>query len=124
MNQAAAFVAYFAGAENMAKLNQADALIPASTKAREAILQSTGGKDGWDMTMKSAAGLTGAPFLTVDAYTQWKDTIPRKKLPEVPGQPDRRRWAHQGADRGVHPGQPLSIRGGWPDPGHPPDPPS
>ncbi len=25
--------------------------------------------------MKSAEGLTGAPFLTVDAYTQWKDTI-------------------------------------------------
>ena len=59
----------------MAKLNQADALIPASKKAQELILSSTGGKDGWDMTMKSAQGLTGAPFLAVDAYTQWKDTI-------------------------------------------------
>ncbi|MBC9821027.1 ABC transporter substrate-binding protein [Terrabacter sp. MAHUQ-38] len=74
-DKAAEFVAYFANAENMAKLNQADALIPASKKAQDLILSSTGGKDGWDMTMKSAQGLTGAPFLAVDAYTQWKDTI-------------------------------------------------
>jgi multiple sugar transport system substrate-binding protein len=75
VDKAAEFVAYFAGAENMAKLNQADALIPASKKAQDMILASTGGKDGWDMTMKSAQGLTGAPFLAVDAYTQWKDTV-------------------------------------------------
>ena len=75
IDKAAQFVAYFADAENMAKLNQADALIPASKKAQELILQQTGGKDGWDMTMKSAQGLAGAPFLAVDAYTQWKDTI-------------------------------------------------
>ena len=75
IDKAAEFVAYFAGAENMAKLNQADALIPASKKAQDLILASTGGKDGWDMTMKSAQGLTGAPFLAVDAYTQWKDTV-------------------------------------------------
>ena len=74
-DKAAEFVAYFANAENTAKLNQADALIPASKKAQDLILSSTGGKDGWDMTMKSAQGLTGAPFLAVDAYTQWKDTI-------------------------------------------------
>lgn len=74
-DKASEFVAYFANAENMAKLNQADALIPASKKAQDLILSSTGGKDGWDMTMKSAQGLTGAPFLAVDAYTQWKDTI-------------------------------------------------
>ena len=74
-DKAAEFVSYFADAENVAKLNQADALIPASKKAQDLILSSTGGKDGWDMTMKSAQGLTGAPFLAVDAYTQWKDTI-------------------------------------------------
>jgi multiple sugar transport system substrate-binding protein len=75
VDRAAQFAAYFANAQNMAKLNEADALIPASKKAQDMILQTTGGKNGWDMTMKSAAGLTGAPFLTVDAYTQWKDTI-------------------------------------------------
>lgn len=74
-DKAAEFVAYFANAENTAKINQADALIPPSKKAQQAILAATGGKDGWDMTMKSAQGLTGAPFLAVDAYTQWKDTI-------------------------------------------------
>lgn len=75
VDRAAQFAAFFANADNQAALNEADALIPASTKARQIILQKTGGKNGWDMTMKSAASLTGAPFLTVDAYTQWKDTI-------------------------------------------------
>lgn len=75
VDKATEFAAFFAGADNMAKLNEADALIPASNKARAKILESTGGKNGWEMTMKSAEGLTGAPFLTVDAYTQWKDTI-------------------------------------------------
>lgn len=75
IDKAAEFAAYVGGVDNMAKLNQADALIPASKKAQEKILADTGGKDGWDATMKSAAGLTGAPFLTVDAYAQWKDTI-------------------------------------------------
>ncbi|RKT76714.1 carbohydrate ABC transporter substrate-binding protein (CUT1 family) [Terracoccus luteus] len=75
VDRAAEFATYFADAENMATLNEADALIPASNKARATILSKTGGKDGWAMTMESAKGLTGAPFLTVDAYTQWKDTI-------------------------------------------------
>lgn len=75
VDQATQFVTYFASADNLAKINQADALIPPSAKAQQMILDETGGKDGWDMTMKSAKGLTGAPFLTVDAYTSWKDTI-------------------------------------------------
>jgi ABC-type glycerol-3-phosphate transport system substrate-binding protein len=75
IDKASAFAAFFAKPENLAKINEADALIPPSKKAQAAILEKTGGKNGWDMTMKSAEGLTGAPFLTVDAYTQWKDTI-------------------------------------------------
>lgn len=75
VDKSAEFAAFFAKAENLAKINKADALIPPSKKAQDLILKETGGKDGWDMTMKSAEGLTGAPFLTVDAYTQWKDTI-------------------------------------------------
>lgn len=74
-DRAAAFAAFFAKPENLARINKADALIPTSTAARQQILKETGGKDGWAMTMKSAEGLTSAPFLTVDAYTQWKDTI-------------------------------------------------
>ena len=59
----------------MAKLNQADALIPASKTAREQILTATGGKDGWAMTLKSGESLTSAPYLKATNYAQWKDTV-------------------------------------------------
>lgn len=72
---AAKFALYFTSAENMAQLNQADALIPASRRARETILEETGGENGWDMTMKAAEHLEGAPYLKVNNYAQWKDTI-------------------------------------------------
>ncbi len=75
IDAAAKFINYFAGADNLAALNEADALIPPSKKAQDLILAKTGGQHGWDMTIKSAQGLTAAPFMTVDAYTQWKDTI-------------------------------------------------
>lgn len=73
--EAAKFVAYFTNATNMAKLNTADALIPASKSARDEILKQTGGKNGWDMTLKSAESLTAAPYLKVTKYAQWKDTV-------------------------------------------------
>lgn len=73
--EAAKFVNYFASTESLAALNTADALIPASTSAQEKIAADTAGADGWDMTLKSGAYLTKAPFLSVDLYTQWKDTV-------------------------------------------------
>lgn len=73
--EAAKFVEFFTKPENMAKLNQADALIPASKTARETILKDTGGKDGWDMTLKSGESLTSAPYLKATNYAQWKDTV-------------------------------------------------
>ncbi len=73
--EAAKFVEFFTKPENMAKLNTADALIPASKTAREQILKSTGGKDGWDMTLKSGESLTSAPYLKANNYAQWKDTV-------------------------------------------------
>lgn len=75
IEKAAQFSSYFANAENQVKLNLADALIPPSKKAQAQILTQTGGKDGWTETLASAKELTSAPFLSVDAYTQWKDTI-------------------------------------------------
>lgn len=73
--EAAKFVAYFTNATNMAKLNMADALIPASKSARDEVLKQTGGRDGWDMTLKSGESLTSAPYLKVTKYAQWKDTV-------------------------------------------------
>lgn len=75
VDAAAEFVMFFTSGENMAKLNQADALIPASKSAREVIATETKGEDGWDMTLKSGNHLTSAPFLFVNKYTQWKETV-------------------------------------------------
>lgn len=75
VEQAAEFVNFFADGENMAKLNLADALIPASNSAREAIATETQGADGWDQTLASGKHLTSAPFLFASTYSQWKDTV-------------------------------------------------
>lgn len=73
--EAAKFVEFFTKPENMAKLNMADALIPASKTARDTILKESGGKNGWDMTLKSGAALTSAPYLKANKYAQWKDAV-------------------------------------------------
>jgi len=75
VEEAAKFINFFSSTDNLAALNLADALIPASSSAQEKIATDTGGADGWDMTLKSGEYLTKAPFLSVDAYTQWKDTV-------------------------------------------------
>ena len=75
VEQSAAFATYFVNAENMAELNMADALIPASKAAREIIAEKTGGEDGWTQILKSGDYLEAAPFMQVAEYTQWKDTV-------------------------------------------------
>ncbi|RMB61363.1 ABC transporter substrate-binding protein [Tessaracoccus antarcticus] len=75
VEQSAAFVNYFASAENLAALNTADALIPASKAARDLIAEQTGGKDGWTEILASGDHLEAAPFMKVPNYTQWKDTV-------------------------------------------------
>lgn len=75
VEQSAAFATYFVNAENMAALNMADALIPASKAAREIIAEETGGEDGWTQILKSGDHLEAAPFMQVAQYTQWKDTV-------------------------------------------------
>lgn len=75
VEQAAAFATYFTNAENMAALNMADALIPASKAARDLIAEQTGGEDGWTQILASGEFLESAPFMKVANYTQWKDTV-------------------------------------------------
>ena len=75
VSDAAKFINFFASTDNLAALNTADALIPASASAQAKIAKDTGGADGWAMVLKSGADLTRAPLLSVDAYSQWKDTV-------------------------------------------------
>lgn len=73
--EAAKFIEFFINGENLAKLAMGDFLIPTTTAAGEAILTSTGGKDGWDVTIDSGKDLKLAPFQKVESYPQWKDQV-------------------------------------------------
>ncbi|GAB3418234.1 ABC transporter substrate-binding protein [Flindersiella endophytica] len=73
--EAAEFVAYYANAQNLAKLAQGDWLIPATTGASEQVLKDTKGEDGWDTMVAAGKTLAVAPFQKVDNYPQWKDQI-------------------------------------------------
>ena len=72
---AAQFVNFFASTDNLVALNRADALIPPSTSAQEAMAAELGSENGWDMILGSGKVLESAPFLFVNNYTQWKDTV-------------------------------------------------
>jgi multiple sugar transport system substrate-binding protein len=75
VKQAAQFIDYYMKAENLAAVGQGDWLIPTTQAARDAILKSTGGKDGWQQTLTSGNELTKAPFQSVENYPKWKDQI-------------------------------------------------
>jgi ABC-type glycerol-3-phosphate transport system substrate-binding protein len=75
VKQAAQFVDYFLGAQNLAAVAQGDWLIPTSKAARDAVAKATGGKNGWTQTLASGDQLTEAPFQTVAQYPQWKDQV-------------------------------------------------
>ncbi|GAA4615185.1 ABC transporter substrate-binding protein [Saccharopolyspora hordei] len=73
--EAAEFLEYFTSTENLVKLNAADALIPATTSAREALAEELGTQNGWDVILASGEHVTSAPYLFVSKYAQWKDTV-------------------------------------------------
>jgi multiple sugar transport system substrate-binding protein len=70
--QAAQFIEYFLNPANQARLAQGDWLVPTGKKAGEELVKATGGKQGWDVAVASAADLTIAPFQTVSGYPEWK----------------------------------------------------
>lgn len=72
---AAQFIEFFTEAENLAALNKADALIPATKSAQELLATEMADQTGWDQILASGQHMTGAPYLFVDAYAQWKDTV-------------------------------------------------
>ncbi|CAM3943244.1 ABC transporter substrate-binding protein [Kibdelosporangium persicum] len=75
VKEAAEFIDFFTSTENLAALNEADALIPPTTSAREALTAKLGSKNGWNAILSSGKHLTSAPYLFVDKYAQWKDTV-------------------------------------------------
>ncbi|MFG1621741.1 ABC transporter substrate-binding protein [Kribbella sp. NPDC049227] len=82
VEQSAKFIDYFMKADNLAAVGQGDWLIPTTQAARDAILKTTGGKDGWQQTLASGAELTKAPFQSVENYPRWKDQIATPALQE------------------------------------------
>jgi ABC-type glycerol-3-phosphate transport system substrate-binding protein len=73
--EAAAFINFVMAADNLAALAQGDWLIPASADARAAVLEATGGENGWDQILASGDHLVAAPFQFATSYPQWKDQI-------------------------------------------------
>ncbi|MEE2037398.1 extracellular solute-binding protein [Nocardiopsis sp. CT-R113] len=69
------FLEYFSSTENLAVLNEADSLIPATVSAREIMGSSLEEENGWDTVLASGEYLESSPYLFVDAYAQWKDTV-------------------------------------------------
>jgi multiple sugar transport system substrate-binding protein len=82
VEQAAKFIDYYMKAENLAAVGEGDWLIPTTQTARDAILKTTGGKNGWQQTLVSGNELTKAPFQSVENYPKWKDQIATPALQE------------------------------------------
>lgn len=73
--ESAQFIEFFTSTENLAALNAADALIPATTSAQKQLAEDKAGETGWDAILASGQHMTDAPYLFVDLYAQWKDTV-------------------------------------------------
>lgn len=73
--EAAKFLDFFTEPANLAALNQADALIPSSTSAQQLMAKNLSDKPYWATILSSGQYMTEAPYLFVDAYAQWKETV-------------------------------------------------
>ncbi|WP_253761101.1 ABC transporter substrate-binding protein [Hamadaea flava] len=73
--QAMKFIANFLNATNMAKLAHGDWLVPTGKAAGAQLVQSTQGKQGWDVAVASADTLVQAPFQRAAGYSEWKSKI-------------------------------------------------
>jgi len=75
VEESAGFLNFLMEADNLASIAFADALIPSSGAAQSAVQTLAADATGWDQILASAPGLTAPPFLKVDKYTEWKDTV-------------------------------------------------
>jgi hypothetical protein len=69
------FIAYYAKAENLAKIAQGDALIPVTTSAAAIVKKDLAGKHGWDAILDAGPSLVDAPWAKADKFPQWKSEI-------------------------------------------------
>ncbi|GAA1113430.1 sugar ABC transporter substrate-binding protein [Arthrobacter flavus] len=75
VEESAEFLNYFTSGENLAQIAYADALIPSSDSARAEVETMAADNPAWTQVLASGDGLEGPPFLKVEKYTEWKDTI-------------------------------------------------
>lgn len=75
VEQSAEFLNFFMSGENLAQIAYADALIPSSESARTEVETLAADNPAWTQVLASGEGLEGPPFLKVEKYTEWKDTI-------------------------------------------------
>lgn len=75
VEESADFLNFFLSADNLAAIAYADALIPSSGAARTEVEKLAADNPAWTQVLASGDGLVGPPFLKVEKYTEWKDTI-------------------------------------------------
>lgn len=75
VEESADFLNFFMSADNLAQIAYADALIPSSESARAEVEKLAADNPAWTQVLASGEGLVGPPFLKVEKYTEWKDTI-------------------------------------------------
>ncbi|GGE93184.1 hypothetical protein GCM10011313_15250 [Mycetocola zhadangensis] len=75
VKESAEFLNFFMSGDNLAQIAYADALIPSSDSARAEVEKLAADNPAWTQVLKSGEGLVGPPFLKVEKYTEWKDTV-------------------------------------------------
>lgn len=75
VEESADFLNFLMEGDNLAEIAYADALIPSSDSARAAVETLAADNPAWTQVLASGEGLVGPPFLKVEKYTEWKDTI-------------------------------------------------
>lgn len=75
VEESADFLNFFLSGDNLAQIAYADALIPSSESARAEVETLAADNPAWTQVLASGEGLEGPPFLKVEKYTEWKDTI-------------------------------------------------
>lgn len=73
--QAAAFLDYFMGADNLASLNYAEGFVPPTEESREAVAALANGANGWAEILQSGENLVPMPASAATAYPSWKSTV-------------------------------------------------
>ena len=79
VEEAAAFINYFMDAENLAAVAEGDWLIPSSGAARDAVLEATGGENGWDAILASGDCLVAAPFQSASTTRSGRTRSPPRR---------------------------------------------